>query len=199
LTLFGVGVALMVRANLGLDPWDVFHQGLARRTGLSLGLTVIAVSAAVMLAWIALRERPGLGTVSNAVMVGLVIDAASGLLPHPQPWPARGAFLAAGIVAIALATALYIGAGFGPGPRDGLMTGLARRGHSLRLVRTAIELSVLTAGWLLGGTVGLGTVAYAVSIGPLVQFFMARLNSVPARRPAVGTASAPGACGAGGS
>ena len=173
LTLFGTGVALMVRANLGLDPWDVFHQGLARQFGVSLGAVVIGVAAVVMLAWIPLRERPGLGTLSNVVLVGLVIDAASALLPHPQPWLARAAFLGAGIVAIAVATALYIGAGFGPGPRDGLMTGLARRGLSIRVVRTAIELSVLALGWLLGGTVGIGTVAYAVSIGPLVQLFMA--------------------------
>jgi uncharacterized membrane protein YczE len=174
LALFGTGVALMVRANLGLDPWDVFHQGLARQLGLSLGTVVIAVAALVMLAWIPLRERPGLGTLSNVVLVGLVIDAGSALLPHPQPWLARAGFLAAGIVAIAAATALYIGAGFGPGPRDGLMTGLSRRGHSLRAVRTAIELSVLALGWLLGGTVGIGTVAYALSIGPLVQLFMRR-------------------------
>ncbi len=173
--LFGLGVALMVAADLGLDPWDVFHQGLAARTGLSLGWTVIAVSVAVMLAWVPLRQRPGLGTVSNAVVVGLVIDPALALLPRPGHLLGRWAFLVAGILGIAVATALYIGADLGPGPRDGLMTVLARRGHSIRLVRTTLEVSVLAVGWLLGGTVGIGTLAYALSIGPLIQLLMPRL------------------------
>ena len=172
LALFGLSIALMVRARLGLDPWDVFHQGLARRAGLPLGAVVIAVSAAVMLAWIPLRQRPGIGTISNAILVGLALDAALALLPHPGPPPARAAFLTSGIVLNGLATALYIGARLGPGPRDGLMTGLATRGHSIRAVRTAIEVSVLAAGWMLGGTVGVGTVAYALTIGPLVQRFL---------------------------
>jgi len=183
LTLFGAGVALMVRADLGLDPWDVLHQGLARRLGVSLGAVVIAVAALILLAWIPLRERPGLGTLSNVLLVGLVIDAVSARLPQPEPWLGRAAFLAAGIVAIAAATALYIGAGFGPGPRDGLMTGLARRGHSIRRVRTGLELSVLALGWLLGGTVGVGTVAYAVSVGPLVQLFFTIGGAGGARAP----------------
>jgi uncharacterized membrane protein YczE len=174
LVLFGTGVSLMVRANLGLDPWDVLHQGLARQLGIPLGTVAIVVSGVVLLAWIPLRERPGLGTVSNAVVVGLVINVVTARLRQPEPWLGRAVFLVAGIVAVAGATALYIGAGFGPGPRDGLMTGLARRGHSIRLVRTGIEVSVLVIGWLLGGTVGIGTVAYAVSIGPLVQLFMRR-------------------------
>jgi uncharacterized membrane protein YczE len=182
LALFGAGVALLVRANLGLDPWDVLHQGLARQLGVSLGAVVIGVSGLVMLAWIPLRERPGLGTLSNVVLVGLVIDLVSARLHQPDPWLGRAAFLAAGIMAIAVATALYIGAGFGPGPRDGLMTGLARRGHSIRAVRTGIEVAVLVVGWLLGGTVGIGTLAYAVSIGPLVQLCMGfRRPSAPAR------------------
>jgi uncharacterized membrane protein YczE len=179
LTLFGTGVALMVEANLGLDPWDVLHQGIARRLGLPLGTVAILVSGLVLLAWIPLRERPGLGTVSNAVVVGLVINLVTARLHQPGPWPERAAFLAAGIVAVAGATALYIGAGFGPGPRDGLMTGLARRGHSIRRVRTGLEVTVLILGWLLGGKVGIGTVAYAVSIGPLVQLFMARSAAGP--------------------
>jgi uncharacterized membrane protein YczE len=172
LGLFGVSVALMVRARLGLDPWDVFHQGLAKRVGVSLGVTVIAVSALVMLAWIPLRQRPGLGTISNAILVGLVLDGALALLPHPGPLALRAGFLASGILLNGVATALYIGAGLGPGPRDGLMTGLAARGHSIRVVRTSIEVSVLAAGWLLGGTVGVGTVAYALSIGLLVHLLL---------------------------
>jgi uncharacterized membrane protein YczE len=172
LGLFGVSVALMVRARLGLDPWDVFHQGLAKRLDVSLGVTVIGVSALVMLAWIPLRQRPGLGTISNAILVGLVLDGALALLPHPGPLGLRAAFLASGILLNGVATALYIGAGLGPGPRDGLMTGLAARGHSIRVVRTSIEVSVLAAGWLLGGTVGVGTVAYALSIGLLVHLLL---------------------------
>jgi uncharacterized membrane protein YczE len=183
LTLFGAGVALMVRADLGLDPWDVLHQGLARRLGVSLGAVVIAVAALILLAWIPLRERPGLGTLSNVLLVGPVIDAVSARLPRPEPWLGRAAFLAAGIVAISAATALYIGAGFGPGPRDGLMTGLARRGHSIRGVRTGLELSALALGWLLGGTVGVGTAVYAVSIGPLVQLFFTISGGGGARVP----------------
>jgi len=177
LALFGVSIAVMVSAGLGLDPWDVFHQGLANRTGLPLGWVVNGVGALVLLAWIPLRQRPGLGTVSNVVLVGLVADATLAVLPSPHDWPAhswlpRAALLATGIVANAIATGLYIGAGFGPGPRDGLMTGLARRGHSIRVVRTAIELTVLGVGWLLGGTVGIGTVVYAVTIGPLAHYLM---------------------------
>jgi uncharacterized membrane protein YczE len=176
LVLFGASIALMVRAGLGLGPWDVLHQGLSRQTGLPLGWVVIAVAAVVMLAWVPLRQRPGFGTLSNVVLVGLAIDATLGVLPRPESLPARSVFLGTGIVSNGLATALYIGAGLGPGPRDGLMTGLAQRGHSIRLVRTLIEIAVLTVGWLLAGTVGIGTVAYAVSIGPLVQFFLGRLG-----------------------
>lgn len=180
LALFGFSIALLVRARLGLDPWDVFHQGLAQRAGLPLGTVVILASAAVMLAWIPLRQRPGIGTISNAVLVGLVLDASLGVLPHPTAIELRGAFLAAGILLNAVATALYIGAGLGPGPRDGLMTGLAARGHSIRVVRTSIEVSVVALGWLLGGTVGVGTVAYALAIGPLVQRFLTWTTLGPA-------------------
>jgi uncharacterized membrane protein YczE len=176
LALFGASIALMVRAGLGLGAWDVFHQGLSRQTGLSLGWIVIAVAAVVMLAWIPLRERPGLGTLSNVVLVGLAVDTTLAVLASPDPTAARVAFLVTGIVSNGVAAALYIGADLGPGPRDGLMTGLARRGHSIRLVRTCIELAVLAVGWLLGGTVGIGTIAYALSIGPLVQFFLPRLQ-----------------------
>ena len=176
LGLFGVSLALMVKAELGLDPWDVFHQGLARQAGISLGLVVIAVGAIVMLLWIPLRQRPGLGTISNVIVVGLVVDLGLALLARPQGLAWRVIFLVGGIVVNGIATALYVGAGLGPGPRDGLMTGLAQRGHSLGLARTAIELTVLATGWLLGGTVGVGTVAYAVSIGPLVHLLMPRLS-----------------------
>jgi uncharacterized membrane protein YczE len=180
LALFGASIALMVRAGLGLGPWDVLHQGLSRQTGLPLGWIVIAVAAVVMLAWIPLRQRPGLGTLSNVVLVGLALDATLAVLPTPEPLALRVAFLATGIVSNGLATALYIGADFGPGPRDGLMTGLAQRGHSIRLVRTSIELTVLAAGWLLDGTVGIGTVAYALSIGPLIQVFLGLDVRLPA-------------------
>lgn len=176
LVLFGLSVALMVRAGLGLDPWDVLHQGLSERTGIGLGWIVIGVGALVLLMWWPLRQRPGLGTVSNVIVVGLTAQGALAVLPHPGPLAARFAFLLIGIAANAVATGLYIGAGLGSGPRDGLMIGLAARGHSIRLMRTAIEVSVLAVGWLLGGTVGVGTVLYALSIGPLAQFFIDRLR-----------------------
>jgi len=176
LVLFGVSMGLMVASGLGLDPWDVFHQGLARRSGLHLGWVVIIVSAFVLMLWIPLRQRPGLGTISNAIVVGLAVDAALAVLPEPAHLPARMAFLITGIVANGVATGLYIGARFGPGPRDGLTTGLAARGHSIRVVRTSIELSMLAIGWLLGGTVGIGTVLYAISIGPLTHYFIPRLT-----------------------
>lgn len=172
LILYGVSMALLIESTLGLDPWDVLHQGLAVRTGLRFGWIVIAVSILVLLAWIPLRQKPGFGTLSNAVVIGLVVDAALALLPTVEPLWARWVFLVAGIVLNGVATGLYIGARLGPGPRDGLMTGLAARGHSIRVVRTAIEVSVLVAGWLLGGTVGLGTLLYAVAIGPLAHVFI---------------------------
>lgn len=177
LVLYGVSLALMVRAGLGLDPWDVFHQGLADRLPLTFGQVVIVVGALVLLAWIPLRQRPGLGTISNVFVIGLAVDAALALLPAPEPMAWRIAFLVAGVVLNGVATAAYIGAGLGPGPRDGLMTGLvARTGRSVRLIRTSIELSALATGWLLGGTVGAGTVLYAISIGPLVHALLPRLT-----------------------
>ena len=179
LVLFGVSMALMLRARLGLDSWDVLHQGISLRTGLPFGWVVIAVGALVLLLWVPLRQRPGLGTVSNVIAVGLAVDAALDVLPAPAPMWARVAFLAVGVVANGVATGLYIGAGLGPGPRDGLMTALAARGHSIRVVRTAIELTVLGAGWLLGGSVGVGTVAYALAIGPLAHYFIPRFAGRP--------------------
>ncbi|MDG4840608.1 hypothetical protein O7631_29125 [Micromonospora sp. WMMD967] len=174
LGLYGVSMALMVRSDLGLDPWDVFHQGLSELTGLSFGTVTIGVGALVLLLWIPLRQRPGLGTVSNVVVIGLVVDATLAVLPSGGPLSVQIALLVTGIVANGAATGMYLGARLGPGPRDGLMTGfVARRpGWSIRLVRTAIEVTVLALGWLLGGTVGLGTVAYALAIGPLAQLFI---------------------------
>jgi uncharacterized membrane protein YczE len=185
LLLFGLSIALLVASGLGLDSWDVFHQGLARRTGLGLGTIVIVVGVVVLALWIPLRERPGFGTVSNAIVVGLALDAALLVLPEPETRAPQILFMVSGIFLNAVATSLYIGAGLGPGPRDGLMTGLARRGFSIRLVRTGIEVAVLLAGWLLGGTVGIGTVLYAVSIGPLVHYLLPRLSVVEVIRPDV--------------
>ncbi|MCT9932758.1 hypothetical protein N5079_21370 [Planotetraspora sp. A-T 1434] len=172
LTAYGTGIGLLVQSGLGLDPWEVFHQGLSVRTGWSMGVCINLVGALVLLLWIPLRQRPGLGTISNVVLVGTFADLVMWLVPEPGQWAAKWAFLLGGIVCIAAASGLYINAGFGPGPRDGLMTGLARLGLSIRLGRTLVELTVLGAGWLLGGTVGVGTVVFAVTIGPLTQLFM---------------------------
>lgn len=170
LTLYGASMALMLRAALGLDPWDVFHQGLSAHVGISIGMLVNIVGAIVLLLWIPLRQKPGIGTVANVIIIGTAMDLTLSVLPHITGLALQSAALIVSVVANGLAGALYIGAGLGPGPRDGLMTGLARRtGWSLRLVRTGIELTVLALGWLLGGTVGVGTLLYAFAIGPLVQ------------------------------
>ncbi|MFI6230687.1 YitT family protein [Micromonospora echinospora] len=186
LALYGLSMAFMIESSLGLDPWNVFHQGVARRTGLSFGTVTILAGVLVLLLWIPLRQRPGLGTVSNVLVVGLVIDASLALLPDVRPLAARGALLVAGVLLNGLATALYLGARFGPGPRDGLMTGYVARhpGRSVRLVRTVIEVTVLALGWLLGGTVGVGTVAYALGIGPLTQAFLPLVTVAPVDSPA---------------
>ena len=173
LVLYGASMALQIRAALGLDPWDVFHQGLSEHLGLSFGTVTMIVGAAVLLLWIPLRQLPGVGTVSNVFVIGLSVNAGLDLLPALHGLPLRIAVLAAAIVLNGVAGGLYIGARLGPGPRDGLMTGLHRRtGRSVRLVRTGIEVTVLVVGVLMGGSVGLGTVAYALAIGPLVQFFL---------------------------
>ncbi|MEZ0071136.1 YitT family protein [Planotetraspora sp. GP83] len=177
LTAYGSGIGLLVQSGLGLDPWEVFHQGLSVRTGWSMGVCINLVGALVLLLWIPLRQRPGLGTISNVLLVGTFADLVMWLVPEPGQWAAKWAFLLGGIVCIAAASGLYINAGFGPGPRDGLMTGLARLGLSIRLGRTLVELTVLGAGWLLGGTVGVGTVVFAVTIGPLTQLFMKVLRA----------------------
>ena len=184
LVLFGISTAMMVRSDLGLNPWDVFHQGVADRTPLSLGTVIVLAGAVVLLLWIPLRQRPGIGTISNIVVIGLTADLGLWLIPEVVSITARAALLAAGIVLNGIATSAYIGAGLGPGPRDGLMTGLAARtGWSIRAVRTGIELGVLALGWLLGGTAGIGTILYAVTIGPIVHhtlpFFAARRRDEP--------------------
>ncbi|MEV4561135.1 hypothetical protein AB0K51_29650 [Kitasatospora sp. NPDC049285] len=176
LTLYGVSMGLMLRASLGGNPWDVLHQGLARHVGLSVGSWVTVVGALVLLLWIPLRQRPGVGTVGNVLVLGAAMDVTLHLVAAPHALALRVPLLAAGILLNAVATGLYIGARLGPGPRDGLMTGLHRRtGRSVRLIRTGIEVTVLTAGVLLGGTFGVGTVAYALAIGPLVQVLLPRL------------------------
>lgn len=172
LVLFGISMAMLIRATLGVGPWDVLHQGLSRHVPLSFGTIVILVSAIVLLLWIPLHERPGIGTVANAIVIGLVVDAALSVMATPATVPGRWGLMLAGVLVNGLATGLYIGAGLGPGPRDGLMTGLAARGHSISFVRTGIEVVVLAIGWLLGGTVGVGTVVFALGIGPLSQVFL---------------------------
>ncbi|MER6120983.1 hypothetical protein E6R60_16750 [Streptomyces sp. A0642] len=173
LALYGASSALLVVAGLGLEPWGVLHQGLAERTGISIGVVSIIIGAIVLLLWIPLRQRPGLGTVSNVFVVGLAMDGTLALVPEVHGPTAQAGTMVAGIVLNGVATGLYIAARFGPGPRDGLMTGLHRRtGRSLRLVRTAIEVAVVVTGFLLGGSLGVGTVLYALAIGPLAQFFL---------------------------
>jgi uncharacterized membrane protein YczE len=178
LILFGISTALMVRSDLGLNPWDVFHQGAAGRTGLSFGAVVIITGAIILLLWIPLRQRPGLGTVSNIIVIGLTADLALWLIPDIHSLPLRVAVLASGIFLNGVATGAYIGAGLGAGPRDGLMMGLAARTRwPIRSVRTGIELTVLALGWVLGGTAGIGTILYALSIGPIVHLMLPLFTS----------------------
>jgi uncharacterized membrane protein YczE len=170
LVLYGLTLAMVIRATLGNSPWDVLHQGLAKHLPISIGTAVIAMSLVVLLAWIPLRERPGLGTILNSVLVGLSADFFLARIDTPASSAGQAVLMVAGVLLNAVATALYIGSQFGPGPRDGLMTGLHRRtGASIQLVRTSLEVAVVAVGWLLGGVVGIGTVAYALAIGPLVQ------------------------------
>lgn len=197
LVLYGFTMGLMVRAVLGLDPWDVFHQGITRLLGrwmdISYGTVITAISVLVLLAWIPLRQRPGIGTVLNAAIIGFTTDATLSLLPLPANLTVRIALLVAAVLGNAVAGGLYIGAGLGPGPRDGLMTGLVARGiGSVRVVRTSIEVLVLGIGWLLGGTVGVGTVIYALAIGPLLQLLLPRLSIRSADRSESESESVPG-------
>ncbi len=183
LAMYGVSLAIFIRAGLGLDPWDVFHQGLAIKTGLSIGTVVVIVSFLVLLLWIPLRQWPGVGTLCNAVLVGVFADVGLAFIPEVTHLGGQIGMLVGAILLNGIASACYIGARLGPGARDGLMTGLARRtGWSVRTSRTGIEIVVLGAGWLLGGSVGAGTVLYALAIGPLVQLLLPRFT-VPVARP----------------
>ena len=177
--LFGLALAMLVQADLGLDPWSVFHQGISRHVDLSLGTITVISSLLVLALWIPLGERPGLGTIANALIVGPVLDLGVATIPSPHALAARVAYVAVAIVAIAIATGLYVGAGWGPGPRDGLMTGMAKHGIPVALARASIEISVLIVGWLLGGTVGVATVLFAAFIGPLVKPALQRLALRP--------------------
>jgi uncharacterized membrane protein YczE len=199
LTLYGVSMAMMIRSRLGLDPWDVFHYGVATHLPLSFGTVTIVVGALVLLLWIPLRQIPGFGTVANVFIIGIAADTALSMLSAPAVMWQRAVMLAAGIGLNGLAGAMYIGSQLGPGPRDGLMTALVRRtGRSVGLVRTTLELTVLAVGWLMGGVVGIGTVAYAVAIGPIVHVLLPRLTvrlvAVPPPAPA---GISPGASNAG--
>lgn len=192
LVLYGISDAMLLLAGLGVDPWDVFHQGLSRRFGLGVGTWAIIVGLAVLLLWIPLRQRPGLGTVCNVLVVGSVIDLVLATVPPVHGLAARLAVMSAGVILNGIATGAYIGAGLGPGPRDGLMTGLAARGHSIRVMRTMIEITVLIIGWVLGGTVGLGTVVYALGIGPIAHVSIPRLRILPPATPRADTQSSAG-------
>ncbi len=177
LVVCGVGIALIVAGDIGLAPWDVMHDGISERTGMPIGTAMIVVGFALLLVWIPLRVRPGLGTVLNAIEIGLIVDLVLPHLPEPDDVLVQLALMALGVVSFGAGTGLYIGAGLGPGPRDGLMTGLsARTGYSIRLVRTLIELTVLACGWALGGAPGVGTAVFALTIGPVVQFFLDRFG-----------------------
>lgn len=194
LALYGLSIGLLVRANLGLDPWDVLNQGVSERTGLSFGMVVNVIGAAVLLLWVPLRQRPGIGTISNIFLIGAFADVSLWLIPPAQTLPTGAVLLLLGVVLNGVATGAYIGAGLGPGPRDGLMTGLVRRtGGSVRVIRTSIEVTVLAIGWLLGGTVGFGTLVYALSIGPIVHR-MLPIFAIPETLPRVAETACPDAC-----
>ena len=192
LVLYGISMAMLVRSSLGVMPWDVLHQGISRQTGLSLGLVTMLVGVAVLLGWFPLRQRPGLGTVSNVLVIGPAVDVTLRVLPAADGLPASLALALGGVLLNGVATAAYIGVHFGPGPRDGLMTGLVgRTGGSVRLVRTLIEVVVVLVGWLLGGTLGVVTVLYAFTIGPIVHLLLPRLEV--AMPPAAPVAAGPSA------
>lgn len=176
LAMFGLGISMFLASELGVPAWDVLHQGISRKTGISIGLIIAISSVFVLLLWIPLRQRLGLGTLLNAIEIGLVVFVVVDHLPHSDRIPWRLAYIAGGMLSIAIGSGLYIGAGLGSGPRDGLMLGLSQRGISVRVARTLIELTVLAAGLLLGGSVGLGTVVFTLGIGPLVQVFLPRLR-----------------------
>lgn len=173
-SVFGIGIGLMLQSGLGLPPWDVLHQGLTERVGLSVGVWSILVSFVVIAAWVPLKERLGIGTLTNAIVIGVMIDVTASVVPAAEEAWIQFAMMAVGVLTIGWGSGMYIGANLGPGPRDGLMTAIARRGPSIRLTRTVMEATVLVAGWLMGGTVGIGTVVFAFLMGPIVQFFLPR-------------------------
>ena len=175
LSLFSVGISMQMNANIGAPPWDVFHQGIANQTGISIGKIIVLTGFSLLLLWIPLKQKPGLGTILNALEIGLVADIALGIIPEPSNILIRILMALSGIVVVAIGSGLYIGSALGPGPRDGLMTGLAKRGIPIRKGRTAVEVIVLVTGWLLGGQVGVATFAFAFGVGPLVHFFLPRL------------------------
>ncbi len=175
LALFAVGISLQMNANIGAPPWDVFHQGVANQTDITIGKVIVITGCFLLLLWIPLKQKPGLGTILNALEIGLVADIALGVIPEPSSIFIQVPMALLGIVVVAIGSGLYIGSALGPGPRDGLMTGLAKRGIPIRVGRTVLEVIVLVTGWLLGGQVGVATFAFAFGVGPLVQFFLPRL------------------------
>jgi uncharacterized membrane protein YczE len=179
LALFGLGISLLLQSNLGAAPWDVFHTGVSELTGIPVGTVIIITGVALLVLWIPLREQPGIGTILNAIEIGVVVDLTLPLIPEPELLAARIPMMLGGVIIIALGSGLYIGSGLGPGPRDGLMTGLARRGLSIRTARTGIELFVLFVGITLGGSIGVGTAVFALAIGPLVHLFLPMLTMKP--------------------
>jgi uncharacterized membrane protein YczE len=179
IVFLGTGIAMMVRSRLGLSPWDVMHQGIARHTGLSIGVVIIGLGLVILLLWIPLRQRFGIGTVLNTLTVGLITDVGLEVIGVPGVLALRWLLLVAGVLVIAFGMSLYISAGLGPGPRDGLMTGISAKGLPLWIVRTAIELVALVVGYALGGDVGVGTVIFAFAIGPLGHWFIERLHLGP--------------------
>jgi uncharacterized membrane protein YczE len=182
LSLFSVGISMQMNANIGAPPWDVFHQGIANQTGISIGKIIVLTGFSLLLLWIPLKQKPGLGTILNALEIGLVADIALAIIPEPSNMLIRVPMALLGIVVVAIGSGLYIGSALGPGPRDGLMTGLAKRGIPIRVGRTVVEVIVLVTGWLLGGQVGVATFAFAFGVGPLVHFFLPRLA---VKKPAV--------------
>ena len=176
LTLFGFGISCFLTADLGVAPWDVFHQGLSKRTGIPIGIIIEIAGVFILLLWIPLRERLGMGTLLNAIQIGLVVFLIGDHLPHTDALAWRCGYVVAGLLSIAIGSGFYIGAGLGSGPRDGLMLGISKHGISVRFARTAIELTILAAGIALGGTVGIGTVAFTFGVGPLVQLFLPRMR-----------------------
>ena len=181
LAFFGFGITLFLRANLGLAPWDIFHKGLSKKLDISIGLVIVGVGLLLLLLWIPLRQRPGVGTILNALEIGFVVNLTKPLVGEPDQLVMRTLMVIAGVLVIALGSALYIGAGLGSGPRDGLMLGLSKRSIagrqiSIRLARTVIELTVMVAGLFLGGSIGVGTLIFMFGIGPLVQQILPRFE-----------------------